>query len=525
MAGKRKAEHGKRLIAYVRVSKVGDRGEDLKSPEMQLAECQRYARSNGMEIVEVIQDLDLSGRTSEKRQVGAIIEKVRKGEADGVVVWKYSRWGRDTEDVLSKIRALRKVGGFIRSATEGEHDIDTSGGKLSMGTMVLIAQYQSDQIGDTWRNIHDLRRSRGLPHTGGPRFGYIYDAEAKDPSKVYTVDPVTGPWLAKAYRMFASGRAGAAICTELWENGVRSVHGRRIVYRSLMGTLDSGMGAGLLVDRRGAHDRSGNPNGWDFYPGAHEAVISEDVWKAYLARRAEARPPREKAAVHRLTGLLACGSCRRRMRIMWRMANGNSPKHRAFVCQLRGAKAVTTQTCPGAASISQHLVEEAVLDWLKRNHEDDGAVSTAQQRHQRANKAKGDLASLDKEIATLTRRREAAMDDALDEGDAEMRKLLRKKVTELNGAIKDLEVGREVLVAAADSSDIPTKEAFAVLMELWEYGDMAVTNEALRQVIERIEVHPGARVSKGRVKIIAKWDDEAGLPVPSITSKSQPVPA
>jgi predicted site-specific integrase-resolvase len=63
------ARRGKRLIVYVRVSLIGDRGDDLISDDVQLDVCKRWAKREGMTIVDVVSDLDLSGREFTKRKI------------------------------------------------------------------------------------------------------------------------------------------------------------------------------------------------------------------------------------------------------------------------------------------------------------------------------------------------------------------------------------------------------------------------------------------------------------------------
>jgi site-specific DNA recombinase len=502
------ARRGKRLIVYVRVSLIGDRGDDLISDDVQLDVCKRWAKREGMTIVDVVSDLDLSGREFTKRKITKVIERIRKGEADGVLVWKVSRWGRNLLDSLLNVGELHECGGFIASATENLDDIETPMGRFSLTQMLAIAQLQSDQIGETWVNIHDYRRGRGLPHTGGNRFGYDYAGKGeKDPAKAFTVNPVTGPWLAKCYHHVVAGQSVSSLCLELWENGIRSVKGGRITYRSLMNTLDSGFGAGLIVDRRGAKDRAGTPHAWAFLPGAHEPVITMDAWKAYLARRAEPRAPRERAAVHKLTGLLYCRTCKRKARIAW---HGTGPrKRRAFQCTHRYTKASSTKVCPAPFSMTQKITERHVLDWLIAQTTDgDVALNTALARKAKAVRARADVEAMDKEIARLTKRLSRATDMALDEEDDSARLAFREKAAEIRQEILGLKQRRDELAVEADVSEIPAQSAFGAIIAAWEHMDLGIMNEALRKVIGRIEIAPGKHWETDRVTIIGRWEVE-----------------
>jgi DNA invertase Pin-like site-specific DNA recombinase len=493
---------GKRFIVYIRVSMVGDRGEDLISDDVQLAECRRWAGREDAAIIDVVIDLDETGRSFDKRKITKVLGRIKAGEVDGVLLWKISRFGRNLIDSLTNIRDMRKQGGLIASATENLEDIESAMGKFSLNQMLAIAELQSDMIGETWTNIHDYRRERGLPHTGGPRFGYDWHKGEKDPSKVYTPSEITGPWLARAYRHFVAGGRLVNVCEEMWENGVRSTSGRRLVYGSLLNTLDTGFGAGLIVHRQGGNH--GNPSGWDFHPGAHEAVIPMDVWQAYLARRADARPPREKAAVHKFSALVHCASCHRKATTAW----SRNKKHRVreMQCSLRYASRRTNLPCPAPFTLRLSSLDKHVLSWLLQHAEGEDALNTALARQRAAERARADMEGIGKEIARLSTRLSRAADMALDEDEPTARAAFRQRANEIGTEIKQLRTQREQLEQEASVSEIPAQTAFSALIAVWDRMDVAMLNEALRKVIKRIYIEPGKH-TPGRVSIIGTWEE------------------
>lgn len=521
-APKKRWDKGDTALAYIRVSKVGNRGDDLISDDVQLAECHRWATREGVKIIDVVTDLDKTGREDTKRQIGKAISRVRAGEANGIVVWKVSRWGRNLIDSMMSVTELQESGGFIASATENLNEIDTPMGRFSLTQMLAIAQLQSDQIGETWRNIHDYRRDAGLPHTGGERFGYLYHSGEKDPAKVYVPNPATKDWLAKAYTDYASGAAITSICLELKRNGIRSVKGRTIVYRSLLASLDSGFGAGLCVDRRNATKGTGNPTDWEFYEGAHEAVIPRDVWERYLRRRGVKQAPRERNPSTRITGLMYCASCKRKMKVAHRQ-NRNGTKYQTYMCSLRSAQYHTTQTCDATASIAVKPAEELVRRWLDEMRDEEQAHSTHLARQQYADHARADAARVEQEIEALRRRIRRMTDLIADEDDDRQVQEYKAAQRQYREQVKILEAEAVELQVAADVSSIPEKEAFAALAAAWDRGRTDMVNQALRSVIARIEVSPGARVNNAeRVRIIGTWEPEAAAPVASPQDRSAP---
>lgn len=504
---------GDTALAYLRVSDVGDRGDSLLSPDVQLDQIKRWAEREGVKIVDVVTDLDKTGREATKRQIGKSIDRVRKGEVNGIAVWKVNRWGRNLVDSLLSVGDLMEAGGWIGSATENLNEIDSPMGRFSLTQMLAIAQLQSDQIGETWRNIHEYRQTLGLPHSGGHRFGYIWDPNEKEPSKVFVANETTGPWLRKAYLDFASGRSAVSIVKEMQAASIKTVRDNYFTPRGLVQTLDTGFGAGLFVTRK--PKGQWNPNEWTFQVGAHDGVISLDEWAAYLRRRATKRPPREMAPVHRLAGLMRCGTCLRKMRYVRRtLPSGTNGSQ--YACQAMTSYQ-STVPCEAKSNISQTVIEREVLEWLKRNHKGADAHGTHVAREQRAVQAKADAEAVDADVQRYKRMLNRITDLIVQEEDEDQINTYKERQKEYREHLKDLVLQRDALMVEADVTSIPAISAFGAMIQAWEGtppGSVEMLNEALRAVIHRIEIHPGDKAN--RVRIVPLWDDAARDAMPGM---------
>lgn len=137
---RRQWKPGDRVIIYIRVSSIGNRSETLISPDVQDDVCRKWADRESLVVVgEPVVDLDKTGREASKREISKTINRVRRGEADGILVMKVSRWGRNTIDSMLNVHELQEAGGFIASATENLDDIETPMGQFSLTQMLAIA--------------------------------------------------------------------------------------------------------------------------------------------------------------------------------------------------------------------------------------------------------------------------------------------------------------------------------------------------------------------------------------------------
>jgi len=134
MAAKREI---RRVALYCRVS-TGD-----QSAAMQTEELRRMAEARGWEVAEVIEE-KISGRKFRPARQ-ALIADAKAGKIDAVLVWKLSRWGRSTPDLITSIRDLDAAGVTFISLKEGI-DMSTPSGRLVADILAAIAGFEADNI-------------------------------------------------------------------------------------------------------------------------------------------------------------------------------------------------------------------------------------------------------------------------------------------------------------------------------------------------------------------------------------------
>lgn len=516
-------KRGDRVLVYIRVSKVGNRQESLISDDVQEDVCRKWAEREGLTIVgEPVTDLDKSGREITKRQIQHSIERVRRGEAEGIVVWKVSRWGRNVIDSMLNVAALQDAGGFIASATENLDDIETPMGRFSLTQMLAIAQLQSDQIGETWRNIQDYRVGRGLPRSGKVRWGYIKNEIGRDddPSLAFSEHPVQGPWLRSAYEQFVAGRSLMSIVGDMRDNGIMGNNGKPMTFGTLRKIMDSGFAAGLLVDRTdvprvsGGSPKTTNPNACKFTRGAQPAIIDEQLWERYVLRRAEVRAPRETAAVHRLSGIAHCGSCGRKLITLWEKHSSPEP-YRQFRCSYTRHNKNVASYCPAPVVMRQSYVEDAVFSWLERLARGEGEYDSAIERERQAERAQADVKTISSRIESLKDLRRKYLDMKAHAVDQDERDEIDQRRLELKGQINELVARREEIDTRLGAVEIPNVAAFGAALAAWEYGEVTMLNGVLRRLIQKVYVHRspngrGNRYSAGedRVQVVGVWDED-----------------
>lgn len=496
----------------------------MKSPEQQLAICRAYLTQKGIAEVDVVRDLDLSGSDFAKRKISQIIDRIRAGEADAIVVWEYSRFGRTLIGSLFYIKELQEAGGDLLSATQ-DIDASTAAGRYMRDQFLRLAEYQLDQIRDSWRSTHQRRLNKGLPHGGQPRFGYLRcpgcQRSEENPARyvcqnkcegLLVHDPVRGPALAKAYRRFVDGDTLYAIARDAWEEGVTSLRGSRMTADQWRVVMDSGFAAGYLRSvGQGPKPTNSRPDSYPiWYDGAHDALISQATWDSYVElrlRQADAFT-REREPKWSCTSMVRCGEsddnenlC---LRIM-RTAGGNSrggTMVRAFRC------AHSENHASGkTVNIRAARVDALVLDWIRKNAQGVETVQDRLDQREEIEVSRTRIVELERSIKTLLQRKQR-INEGYEAGLNDL-ETAKARMVVADTEVREKKADLKRLMQQLASVEPPSKEKFSGLAEVWDSATPAERRKALRKVIRYVIVTPprgGEKVSS--MRIVPLWEPD-----------------
>jgi DNA invertase Pin-like site-specific DNA recombinase len=522
-------EDGEPWLGYIRVSTWK---EEKISPELQETALRAWAKRTGRRLLEpLILDLDATGRNFKRKIMGGI-QRVERGEALGIAVWKFSRFGRNDLGIATNLARLEHAGGQLASATE-DVDVRTAVGRFNRRILFDLAVFESDRAGEQWKETHQWRRSHGLPATGGRRLGYIWHPRRiPHPTEL-------GQWLIQEERYVVDDNARDHI-EELWARklgigqpapdgygnlagwvnslGYRTNDGNPWRADSLRRYMLAGFPAGLLrihhPDCRCDYTANGGRcSRWVHIDGAHEAIVTPETWERYEAHVVERRrlTPRARNPVYPLTGLVRCGGCRQGAAASSARRAAGTVLGYAYMCgQSRSG------LCGSPVWVQRAIVEDEVKMWLAREAAPDiDAAPPAlipEQRDDRADTS-GERARLEAEHTRLTNALtnlnvdRATNPEAYPEGvfEASRARVLKQKsaVTEALEAVSQVEAQpqRAALVPLAVG-----------LLAEWDTFEAPETNGILRTLVRRVVVTRGAAGRKGvegsgqtRIEIHPLW--------------------
>ena len=169
-----------KAIAYTRVStqEQADSGLSLTGQRERIA---AYCIAREWELVETVTDAGVSGGTLQRPGLSHVLDMVRRGDVDVVVVLKLDRLTRSVKDLGDLLERFEKAQVAFSSVSDN-FDTTSANGKLVLNILGSVAQWERDVIAERTSDAMQVARSQGK-RVGAVPFGFTLaqDGETLDP--------------------------------------------------------------------------------------------------------------------------------------------------------------------------------------------------------------------------------------------------------------------------------------------------------------------------------------------------------
>ncbi|MDR0726437.1 MAG: recombinase family protein [Rickettsiales bacterium] len=163
-----------RCAIYVRKSTEYGLEQEFNSLHNQEDACRAYITSqafNGWEFYKTYTDGGISGGTMERPALREMLEDVRGGKIQCVLVYKVDRLSRSITDFHKMMQEFDKYDCSMVSITQA-FDTSTSMGKLTLNMLLSFAQFESEVSAERVRDKIRASKAKGLWTGGTPHLGY-----------------------------------------------------------------------------------------------------------------------------------------------------------------------------------------------------------------------------------------------------------------------------------------------------------------------------------------------------------------
>jgi DNA invertase Pin-like site-specific DNA recombinase len=265
----------RRCAVYTRKSTDEGLEQDFNSLDAQREACEAYIKSQRHEgwrlLPEQYDDGGYSGGTMARPALARLMEAVKAGRVDIIVVYKVDRLTRSLSDFAKMVEVFDASGVSFVSVTQ-QFNTTTSMGRLTLNVLLSFAQFEREVTAERIRDKIAASKRKGMWMGGVVPLGYdvvdrkliVNEAEAE------TVRTVFQLYLKLANTRLVkreADRLGLRTKARRPNNGQRE-GGIPFTRGHINKLLKNRIYVGEIVHREVS------------YPGEHEAIVDQGTWQA-----------------------------------------------------------------------------------------------------------------------------------------------------------------------------------------------------------------------------------------------------
>lgn len=283
--------------------------------EVQVGKCSEWCNAQGLPILGVYADYAVSGMKDTRPQYEAMMQALREGRADTVVIYDQSRMFRLMTAWFEFRRELESMGVRVVSVTQPliGGDLRDPANFMNEGVTALFNQMWALQTRQ--KVVEKMRHmAKNCEHTGGqPPLGYRVE------NKHLVPDEREAAIVRRIFAEYASGKTYAQIIDGLNRDGLRTKRGKPFGTNSLHDLLHNEKYVGVQIYGKALHREDGTRNTHAQSPdmirieNAHAPLVSREIFDRVQERMAKnkgtggGRPAQKRD--YPLKGKVFCGEC------------------------------------------------------------------------------------------------------------------------------------------------------------------------------------------------------------------------
>jgi DNA invertase Pin-like site-specific DNA recombinase len=150
-----------KFIGYIRVSTSGQE-QNGHSLEGQIARLRMTAEAEGLELVDIVQDVESGAK--QRDGLDALWQRLRDGEAEGVLIMRLDRLGRSLAALAALVDEAKKLQASIL-AVDGGWQIRRGEVNGALPVLMGVAEMERDLISRRTREGLAAAKAKGVQRT------------------------------------------------------------------------------------------------------------------------------------------------------------------------------------------------------------------------------------------------------------------------------------------------------------------------------------------------------------------------
>ncbi|MFT4004763.1 MAG: recombinase family protein [Lacrimispora sp.] len=498
---------GRKAAAYCRVST--DKEDQKNSLSAQEEYFRRHTEENGYELVCIYADEGITGtKKKNRKEFLRMLEEAKEHKFDTLFVKDVSRFARNTVDSLESVRMLKDYNVSI-VFINNQGILETSS-ELMFTIMSAMAQEESV---NTSKRVK-FGKAQNARNGKVPNFVYGYEKVAGEYFRLY-INEEESLVVKRIFRLYTEeGEGCLSIANRLNSEGIRTKRGCEWSQNAVSRIIKNEIYIGQVINGKeetreiySSKRLKKDQEGWFVVHNEELRIVEDEVFyrgQAILNRRRDAFHTGGERQSNRyvFSTLIKCKECGRSFRRIEKKYANTSAK---WTCSSRNNGGAAA--CANASKVDEAVLLREICDYLDQCLGDKAAYMGEAKRqywkwhsqwmpeNRSGEKHRRELQKCQLRLKKL---QDMYLNDLISMED------LKEQSTSLKRRAEELEeeMGEEKQrMKAAEEEEKRLEEAFCGKGTLSQMG--IITNEMLKQVIDRIEVD-----REGRVEVIFKKKPE-----------------
>lgn len=285
----------KRAGIAIRVSTQEQAQEGYSIPA-QKEKCTAFCVARDYIIHDIYTDAGYSGANLNRPGIQRLIQDVKAGLIDVVVVYKLDRLSRSQKDTLFLIEDVFLKNNVDLVSMQESFDTSSPFGRAMVGILSVFAQLERESIRERTMMGQRERAKEGLHHGGRMSpIGYEYEGDS------LVINEFEAAQVRLIYNLFLEGKSMASIAKYMREAGFRHKYSNYKNTRTVANILSRAVYAGKTKYRN------------EYFQGQHEPIITEENWckvQDMLKRMRDNQVKRSPSTDNLLKDILYCDHCK-----------------------------------------------------------------------------------------------------------------------------------------------------------------------------------------------------------------------
>ncbi|MDC2863753.1 recombinase family protein [Bacillus sp. BP-3] len=334
-----------RCAIYARVS-TEEQAVEGYSISAQKKKLKAYCDAQDWDVIGYYVDEGISAKNTNRPELNRMIEHIKKGLIDCVLVYRLDRLTRSVLDLYTLLDVFEKYDCKFKSATE-VYDTTTAIGRLFITIIAALAQWERENIGERVR-VGQQEKVRQGKYTS-PRKPYGYDADHK--KGVLSIIEEEAKVVRSIFNDYLKGHSAMRISKKLNTLGTpgRDYWNEKAV----MYIIENPLYIGTLRWRKETDHYFEVPNS---VPAIIEEELFDNVQKLRESRRES--HPRSQYGSYIFSGIIKCPHCGRSLignYVTSKKKDDTVTKYKQYFC--RGRK---LNVC-NMGSMSERKLEKIII--------------------------------------------------------------------------------------------------------------------------------------------------------------------